>query len=128
MLAQIWTGRRPAGPDDKYLFLDEPTASLDIHYQIHLLDVARGLLPGGCTVVAILHDLNVALQHGDAFIVLQGGRLAQEVDRAEDVSQELVERVFRVQARRVSDPESHDQFWRFALDARDNPLPPAKTV
>jgi iron complex transport system ATP-binding protein len=39
VLAQIWPYDEPHTPS--YLFLDEPTTSLDIHYQIHLLDIAR---------------------------------------------------------------------------------------
>ena len=72
VLAQIWNYDAPRTP--KYLFLDEPTSSLDIHYQIHLLDVARGLLDFDCTVVAILHDVNVALHYGDYFVLLSDGR------------------------------------------------------
>ncbi len=113
VLAQIWNYDDPR--EDTYLFLDEPTASLDVYYQLHLLNVARELLGFRCTVVAILHDLNVAFHHGDAFFILERGRLAQEADRAEDVSGELLERVFHVRAHQVTDPTDRDRFWRFAL-------------
>lgn len=113
VLAQIWNYDEPR--EHKYLFLDEPTTSLDVHYQIHLLDMARGLLDHDCTVVAILHDLNVAFQYGDSFFVVNGGRLVCEADRAEDVSAELIERVFQVRAHRVVDPENGEGVWRFSL-------------
>jgi heme transport system ATP-binding protein len=113
VLAQIWNYDEPR--EHKYLFLDEPTATLDIHYQIHLLDVARELIRHNCTVVAILHDLNLALQYGDAFFVLDGGRLVAEVEGAEEISRDLIERVFRVRAHRLADPESGQNVWRFAL-------------
>ena len=113
VLAQIWNYDAPREP--KVLFLDEPTSSLDVHYQIHLLDVARDLLKYECTVVAILHDLNVALQYGDAFFVMDGGRLVLATDDRREISRELLERVFRVRAHRVADPETGDGFWRFAL-------------
>ncbi|HEY2849365.1 MAG TPA: ATP-binding cassette domain-containing protein [Gemmatimonadaceae bacterium] len=112
VLAQIWNYDAPRVP--KYLFLDEPTSNLDVRYQIHLLDVARGLLDVECTVVAILHDVNVALQYGDWFVMLSGGRVAAATD-AEGVSQSLLEEVFNVRAHRVVDPATNDQFWRFAL-------------
>jgi iron complex transport system ATP-binding protein len=121
VLAQIWNydahdGRGGGAPSEhKYLFLDEPTSSLDVHYQIHLLDVARGLLGYDCTVVAILHDLNVALEYGDSFFVLDGGRVVHEADGAADVPRELLERVFRVRARGVRDPEDGHEVWRFRL-------------
>ena len=39
------------------LVLDEPTNHLDIKYQLQLMELVRG---GGCTVVAAIHDLNLA--------------------------------------------------------------------
>jgi iron complex transport system ATP-binding protein len=114
VLAQIWNAdevdRRP-----KVLFLDEPTSSLDVHYQLHLLEIARGLRDAACTVVAVLHDLNVALQYGDAFFLLEGGRVALETDDAAAIPRELLERVFRVRADRAVDADTGESFWRFRL-------------
>ncbi len=117
VLAQIWNldSARSAERESRFLFLDEPTTSLDVHYQIHLLDVARGLIAHDGAVVAILHDLNVAFQYGDAFIVLERGRVAASVERADELSRELIERVFQVRAHPVTDPEDGRAFWRFAL-------------
>jgi len=113
VLAQIWRDERATQP--VYLFLDEPTSSLDVHYQIHLLDLARSLIARECTVVAILHDLNVAFHYGDAFFLLHQGRLAFETEEATAIPRELLERVFQVRAHRVADPETGDGFWRFSL-------------
>ncbi|MFL5575168.1 MAG: heme ABC transporter ATP-binding protein [Gemmatimonadaceae bacterium] len=114
VLAQIWSDDGALG-EPTYLFLDEPTSSLDVHHQLHLLDAARALLPRGCTVVAVLHDLDVAFQYGDSFLIMERGRVALAADRPEDVPTALVERVFRVRARRVPDPEGGDTLWRFSL-------------
>jgi heme transport system ATP-binding protein len=113
VLAQIWNFDDAS--EHKYLFLDEPTSTLDIHFQIHLLDVARDLLQHNCTVIAILHDLNLALQYGDAFFVLDSGRLVAELESAEEISRELIERVFRVRAHRIADPADGRTVWRFEL-------------
>ncbi|MGH7523500.1 MAG: heme ABC transporter ATP-binding protein [Gemmatimonadales bacterium] len=113
VLAQIWDDAEGAVAT-RALFLDEPTASLDIHYQIHLLDVARDLAARGCTVVAILHDLNTALEYGTHFLVLEQGRVALQCEAASDIPQELIERVFRVHARRVAEPGQRGRVWRFS--------------
>jgi iron complex transport system ATP-binding protein len=116
VLAQIWNYDPPAehAPrPHRYLFLDEPTSSLDVHYQIHLLDVARSLLEYDCTVVAILHDLNVALEYGQHFVLLERGRVALAADDASAISQDDLERIFQVRARRIDDGERG--FWRFFL-------------
>jgi iron complex transport system ATP-binding protein len=116
VLAQIWSDDAPAdqvNSQPRYLFLDEPTTSLDIHYQIQILDIARGLLRHECTIVAILHDVNVAFEYGDHFVLLDRGRLALEAEHASLIGQADLERVFRVHARRVDDDGR--TFWRFAL-------------
>jgi iron complex transport system ATP-binding protein len=112
VLAQIWTDERSPGP--KVLFLDEPTSSLDVHYQIHLLEATRALLGSGCTVVAVLHDLNTAFQFGDRFLILEAGRVALAAERADQIPARLIERVFRVGARQVRDAERGDTVWRFS--------------
>jgi iron complex transport system ATP-binding protein len=116
VLSQIWNyddGAPGAPRPRRCLFLDEPTTSLDIHYQIHLLDVARSLLDYDCTVIAILHDLNVALEYGQYFVLLDGGRVALEAEDPAAIGQAEIERIFRVRARRVDD--GGRRFWRFSL-------------
>jgi len=111
VLAQIWSDDVAPGPT--VLFLDEPTSNLDVHYQMHLLEATRGLLGRGCTVVAVLHDVNAALQFGDRFLLLEAGRVALAAERADEIPGELLERVFRIRARPVRDPERGDVIWRF---------------
>lgn len=112
VLAQIWP--TPNG-EATCLFLDEPTTSLDVHYQIHLLDIARSLLGNQCTVIAVLHDLNMALRYGDRFLILDGGKIAAAADRRDAITGELLERVFRVRADRIVDATSGEMLWKFSL-------------
>jgi iron complex transport system ATP-binding protein len=113
VLAQI--SNASSASEHRYLFLDEPTSGLDIHYAIHILDVARSLLESDCTVVAVMHDLNVALQYADAFFFLEKGRLVFETDDGREISRELIERIFSIKARPVTDPGNAHPFWRFGL-------------
>jgi len=113
VLAQIWS--EDGGNEEKLLFLDEPTAGLDVHYQIHILDIARDLQNHHCTVVAILHDLNIAMQYGNSFFMMSGGRLVHEGDHADDIRRELIEEVYGVRAHRIVDPETGQGIWRFSL-------------
>jgi iron complex transport system ATP-binding protein len=115
VLAQIWNAGPSSSAEAKVLFLDEPTSNLDVHYQLHLLEIAHGLREQECTVIAVLHDLNTALEYGDAFFLLDRGELALETDDASAIPRELLERVFRVRAGRVLDGTTGDRFWRFHL-------------
>ena len=53
------------------LVLDEPTNHLDIKYQLQIMDIVKSL---GHTVVAAVHDLNIAAMYCDRLIAIQGGR------------------------------------------------------
>jgi iron complex transport system ATP-binding protein len=113
VLAQIW--HSPSVKEDRYLFLDEPMSGLDIHYEIHLLNVARGLLGSDCTIIAVMHDLNIALQYADALFFVEAGRLVFETDQSAEISRDLIERVFRVSAHKIVDPLDNQTLWRFGL-------------
>jgi iron complex transport system ATP-binding protein len=116
VLAQIWdTDSHADVPPRRFLFLDEPTTNLDVHYQLHVLSAARQLIDDRTTLIAILHDLNTALQFGDHFVLLDRGRVAFEAENAREVPMEVLERVFDVRARPIRDPSSDEVFWRFDL-------------
>ena len=62
----------------KLLLLDEPTTYLDIGYQVQMMDlVKRWQKDEKLTVVAVLHDLNLAAQYCDRLLLLHGGRIVR---------------------------------------------------
>ena len=54
------------------MILDEPTNHLDVKYQLQLMDVVRDL---GLTVLAALHDLNIAAEYCDRLYLLKDGEV-----------------------------------------------------
>ncbi len=67
------------------MLLDEPTANLDIGYQSMLLELAARLnREQKVTVIAAIHDINLAVHHFNRFILLAGGRV-MAAGRAEEV-------------------------------------------
>jgi len=60
--------------DTQLMLLDEPTAVLDIGQQEKLMRIVRSLVNEGRTVIAVFHDLNVAMSFADRVILLQNGR------------------------------------------------------
>lgn len=62
----------------RLLLLDEPTTYLDIGYQMQMMDtVRRWQEEERLTVVAVLHDLNLAAQYCDRLLLVRGGRLVR---------------------------------------------------
>jgi iron complex transport system ATP-binding protein len=67
---------RALAQETEILFLDEPTAHLDINYQVEVLQLARREnREHKKTIVAVLHDLNLAAEFCDRLILLRGGSL-----------------------------------------------------
>jgi iron complex transport system ATP-binding protein len=60
--------------EPELILLDEPTAQLDIKYQIEVLDLIRELcVEEGLMAVAAIHDLNLASQYCNCLVMLNGG-------------------------------------------------------
>jgi iron complex transport system ATP-binding protein len=66
---------RVLAQETRIVLLDEPTAALDIRHQHLVMQRARSLAARGRTVVAILHDLNLAMAYADRIVVLASGTL-----------------------------------------------------
>jgi iron complex transport system ATP-binding protein len=79
------------------LLLDEPTTFLDLKHQFamyHLLaTLAKRML-----VVAVTHDLNLALRFSDRVIVMEDGRIAAQGNPEEALAPGIIDRVFGVRA------------------------------
>jgi iron complex transport system ATP-binding protein len=71
VLTQIWDKK----PYPRYLLLDEPTSSMDIALQHHVLKIIHKIKKRNIGVLAILHDLNLAANYADKVILLKKGRI-----------------------------------------------------
>jgi iron complex transport system ATP-binding protein len=93
VLAQIW---EPPKDGQRYLLLDEPTASLDLRYQHLALRCARQLSRLGAATLAILHDVNLAAQYADTLVALKEGRVVAQGPPREVLCPAIVREVFDV--------------------------------
>lgn len=99
-LAQIWE------VPDAFLFLDEPTNGMDLKHQYDALRIAKELAGNGCGVVAVLHDLNMAMQYADEVLVMKGGRMKALGETESVLTVAHIEEVFGVSVCLVKLPES----------------------
>jgi iron complex transport system ATP-binding protein len=80
------------------LLLDEPTLHLDLAHQVALLDaVQRMRRRRDLTLVAVLHDLNLAMAFAPRIALLHDGRIAADGTGSEVLRPDVVRRVFGVQ-------------------------------
>jgi len=77
------------------LLMDEPTNHLDVHYQIEVLQLAKSL---GITVLASIHDLNLASAFCDSILLLDKGKLVSLGSPEAVLTQENLVNHFRTKA------------------------------
>lgn len=87
--------------DTDAVLLDEPNAYLDIAHQLQLMTLCRELANRGKAVVLVLHDLNLALSHGDQAVVLFGGNVIATGTPEEIYESGALERAFGVRVMRT---------------------------
>ena len=103
ILAQIW---EPVEPGDRYLMLDEPTASFDLLHQQMTLEIVREFAEQGVGVLMVMHDLNLAARSADRLVVMTCGAIAAEGSPQEILTESMVNEVFGVRATISRHPET----------------------
>ena len=77
------------------ILLDEPTANLDIGRQVEILDLIKKLCTENkLTVLAALHDLNLAAQYCDRLLLINGGRIHAEGTPREVITDRNIKEVY----------------------------------
>lgn len=95
----------------KVLFLDEPTAHLDIGYQIRIMDLLKKLNEEeGLTVVVVFHDLNLASQYCNRLILLNEGLIVRWGSPHEVLNYKDLEEVYRTPVLVKENPLSKKPF------------------
>ncbi len=76
-LTQIWPDAHKAHEPrngHRYIFLDEPTAALDLKFQQMIFTLAHELKAAGLGIMMILHEPYHARQHADQVLLLKAGQ------------------------------------------------------
>jgi iron complex transport system ATP-binding protein len=87
------------------LLLDEPTLHLDITHQVEILELVRGLnRQQNLTVVAAMHDLNLASLYFDRLVLLKEGRVLADGTPLEVITEDMLRKVFGASVKVESHP------------------------
>lgn len=80
--------------EPRLLLLDEPTSSLDMRNQVHILSVVRHIIDcHNISAVMTMHDLNSALRYADRYCFLKDGMVHAMCDR-DTISSKVIEEVY----------------------------------
>ena len=67
---------RALAQEPKIMLLDEPTAHLDLKHRVEVMSILRGLCrERGLTVLAAIHDIDVAAKLSDQVVMIKDGRV-----------------------------------------------------
>jgi iron complex transport system ATP-binding protein len=81
--------------EPRLLLLDEPTAHLDLRFQVEILSLVRDLTRArGLTVVAAMHDVNLASLYFDRLLLLRQGALLADGTPLEVLTPALIAAAF----------------------------------
>ncbi len=79
----------------RVLLLDEPTAHLDARAQLDALEIVRNLnRTGQVTVVAAIHDLNLAAQYFSRIVLMAEGGIVADGPPAVVLRQDILDQIF----------------------------------
>ena len=95
---RILIARALAG-DPQVLLLDEPTSSLDLRYQYEVMELlVKVSREKNLAVVAVIHDLNLALDFADRVALLHDGHVLAEGATKEVITPDRIEKAYGIRA------------------------------
>ena len=83
--------------NSRCLLLDEPTSALDIAHQVEVLALIKALSQQrGLTVIAVLHDINMAARYCDHLVALRQGAMIAEGDAEAIMKPEVLGAIYGI--------------------------------
>jgi iron complex transport system ATP-binding protein len=102
---------RALAQDCPVLLLDEPTAHLDLHHQVSLLNLVRRLVQeSNLAVLLAMHDLNLASLYADLLVLLVDGQIRASGSPANVLTTETLQNAYHVPLQVHPNPK-HGSPW-----------------
>jgi cobalamin transport system ATP-binding protein len=98
---------RALAQEPEILLLDEPSAFLDLRHQVQVFELMRRLnRERGLTIVAALHDLNLAALFFPRLVMLSEGKIYRDGSPKEVLTEETIEEIYGIKVRVERDASS----------------------
>ena len=93
-LLQLW---RPSDSmDPAYMLLDEPTANLDLYFEIKLMEIIKKKAVNNVGVFLIMHDLNLAAKFSDKIALINKGKIVSYGTPREVLKPNILEEIYNL--------------------------------
>lgn len=90
------------------VFLDEPTAPLDLRHQEVVMRTLAELASRGCCVIVVLHDLNLAARYANRVSMFRDGRIVVDDSPEQVFTADRIREVYGQEVRILRHPVSGD--------------------
>jgi iron complex transport system ATP-binding protein len=87
------------------LIADEPTASLDERHQLIVMELLQQIAHQGAAVLAIIHDLTLAMRFADRVVLMNEGRIVANDTPPLALTPDRIAAVFGISVNRVETPD-----------------------
>lgn len=87
------------------LIADEPTASLDERHRLIVMELLRNIARQGAAVIAIIHNLTLAMRFADKVVLMNEGRIVASGTPQDALTPERIANVFGVSVNRIETPD-----------------------
>lgn len=105
---------RTIAQDTPWIILDEPVSSLDVRHQTEIMKVLEKLhKEKGKTIIAILHDINLAIRYCTEFIFLKEGKIVAKGDMDSVITHETLKKVYDIDFAFIKQDDSLFVFSNF---------------
>lgn len=93
------------------ILLDEPISHLDIHHQIEIMNQLKQLNQNkNITIIAVLHDLNIAAAYGDHMILMHDKVVYKDGTPEEVLTKEIIKKVYGLEVYITKNPKTGNTF------------------
>ncbi len=97
--------------EPKLLLLDEPTAHLDINHQVELLELVSKLnSESSVTIVAVMHDLNLASLYFKRLVILKDSSVFADGSPKQVLTESIIQEVYSTPVHVTKHPTTGDPY------------------
>jgi len=87
---------RALAQETEIMVLDEPISNLDIYQQLEIMNLLKTLNNDGISIIAVLHDMSMALKYSNKAILLNEGQVYESGLTENVIKKENIFKVFKV--------------------------------
>ena len=98
---------RALAQEPEILVLDEPTVHLDINHSMETFKLLLELQSKGITIIAVLHDLNIASEYSERVVIVNDGVVLRDGPPEDIITEKTIRETYGTDVNIIKNPISH---------------------